>query len=236
MDYTSTAGSGSLKQIHSALAAYHHHRHMWIITGPAGCGKSTIAAYLSKELSIPYIEGDDVSGPPEEPYTLRGVIPANETVLLQYHPDSNRSKMSAGTPLTDADRWDWLIALREAAAARLSPSKSSATKPHDGVVVTCSALKRKYRDVIRIAAYDDHDVMVHFIYLRADADVLLQRVKGRKGHYMKPAMVRSQLEVLESPDAREQKRDVLEVDCTGNLTNVQKKVVNTVREALADDQ
>ena len=144
--------------------------------------------------------------------------------------------MSAGTPLTDTDRWDWLIALREAAAARLSPSKSSATKPHDGVVVTCSALKRKYRDVIRIAAYDDHDVMVHFIYLKADAEVLLQRVKSRKGHYMKSAMVRSQLDALESPDAMEQKRDVLEVDCSGKLSNVQKKVVKTVREALADDQ
>ena len=38
-----------------------HHRHMWIITGPAGCGKSTVAGYLAKELSIPYVEGDDVS-------------------------------------------------------------------------------------------------------------------------------------------------------------------------------
>ena len=58
MEYTATA---SVKQIHSALAS-NHHRHMWIITGPAGCGKSTVAQYLSKELSIPYIEGDDVSG------------------------------------------------------------------------------------------------------------------------------------------------------------------------------
>ncbi len=144
--------------------------------------------------------------------------------------------MSQGTPLTDADRWDWLIALREAAASRLSLSKSSTTKPHDGVVVTCSALKRKYRDVIRIAAYEDHDVMVHFIYLRANADTLLQRVKSRKGHYMKSAMVRSQMEVLEEPDAAEQKRDVLEIDCGASLTQVQKEVVKTVRGILAEDQ
>ena len=58
MDYAATT---SVKQINGALTS-HHHRHMWIITGPAGCGKSTVAQYLAKELSIPYIEGDDVSG------------------------------------------------------------------------------------------------------------------------------------------------------------------------------
>lgn len=57
MDYAPTA---SVKQIHGGLPSLHH-RHMWIITGPAGCGKSTVAQYVAKELSIPYIEGDDVS-------------------------------------------------------------------------------------------------------------------------------------------------------------------------------
>lgn len=56
MDY---ASRDSIQQIHGALAS-HHHRHMWIITGPAGCGKSTVAQYLAQELSIPFIEGDDV--------------------------------------------------------------------------------------------------------------------------------------------------------------------------------
>ena len=210
---------------------------MWIITGPAGCGKSSVAQYVAKELSIPYIEGDDVSGPKYPDTNSHSHPAASLTHLIrQYHSDSNKQKMSQGTPLTDNDRWDWLIALREAAVARLSPSKPSATKRHDGVVVTCSALKRKYRDVIRIAAYNDHDVMVHFIYLRADADVLLARVMGRKGHYMKSAMVRSQMEALEEPDATEQGRDVLEVDCGASLTQVQQEAVKTVREVLADDQ
>lgn len=53
------ATPSSAKQINSALDSPHH-RHMWIITGPAGCGKSTVAQYLAKELSLPYIEGDDV--------------------------------------------------------------------------------------------------------------------------------------------------------------------------------
>lgn len=144
--------------------------------------------------------------------------------------------MSTGQPLTDNDRWDWLITLREAAATRLSPSKSPATKAHDGVVVTCSALKRRYRDVIRIAAYNDNDVMVHFIFLKADEGTLMTRVQGRKGHYMKSTMVRSQMELLEEPDMQEQGKDVLEVDCGGSLTEVQQKVVRTVREVLAVDR
>ena len=144
--------------------------------------------------------------------------------------------MTQGQSLTDQDRWDWLISLREAAASRLSPSKSSRMKAHDGVVVTCSALKRRYRDVIRVAAYHDNDVMVHFIFLKADEKVLLARVQGRKGHFMKSTMVRSQIELLEEPDMQEQGKDVLEVDCGGSLTEVQKQVLKTVREALADDQ
>ena len=154
---------------------------------------------------------------------------------MQYHSASNKAKMSQGIPLTDIDRWDWLIALREAAARRLSRSASSTTRPHTGVVVTCSALKRKYRDVIRIAAYNDHNVAVHFIYLRADEEVLLKRVQARKGHYMKSTMVHSQMEMLEEPDLEEQGRDVLEVDCGASLAEVQKKVVGVVREVLADD-
>lgn len=144
--------------------------------------------------------------------------------------------MSQNKPLTDIDRWDWLISLREAAASRLSLSGSSTTKVHDGVVVTCSALKRKYRDVIRIAAYNNHNVLVHFIYLRASEEVLTARVLGRKGHYMKSAMVHSQLEMLEEPDVEEQRRDVLEVDCSGSLGEVQRLVVRTVRATLEADR
>ena len=143
--------------------------------------------------------------------------------------------MVQNIPLTDVDRWDWLISLRDAAAARLSPSASSTTRPHTGVVVTCSALKRKYRDVMRIAAYNDHHVAVHFIYLRANEEVLMKRVQARQGHYMKSTMVHSQMEMLEEPDVQEQGRDVLKVDCAASLTEVQRKVVGTVREVLADD-
>ena len=145
--------------------------------------------------------------------------------------------MSNDIPLTDEDRWDWLITLRNAAVTRLTPSSSgrSATRPHDGVVVACSALKHKYRDVIRIAAYNDHRVLVHFIYLHVDEETLLRRVNARQGHFMKSTMVRSQMEMLEEPGADEQ-RDVLEVDCSPAITEVQRTVLRTVREALADDR
>jgi len=208
-----------------------HHRHMWIITGPAGCGKSSVAEYLAKELSLPYIEGDDVS------FRINwSTYPCHtDEISVQYHTSTNRQKMAAGVPLTDVDRWDWLINLREAALARLSPSASSATKAHTGVVVTCSALRRRYRDVIRVAAYQDHKVAVHFVYLRANEEMLMKRVLARQGHYMKSTMVHSQMELLEEPAGDEQTMDVLEVDCAGPLPEVQRKVVAKVREVLADD-
>ena len=203
---------------------------MWIVTGPAGCGKSSVAEYLAHELSIPYIEGDDVSlhfyAPGDPPLTGS---------IGQYHTAAAKQKMSQGIPLNDLDRWDWLIRLREAAVTRLSPSASSATKAHTGVVVTCSALRRRYRDVIRVAAYEHHNVAVHFVYLRADEAVLMKRVQARQGHYMKSTMVHSQMELLEEPEQDEQTLDVLEVDCSPALSKVQKMVVAKVREALADD-
>ena len=153
----------------------------------------------------------------------------------QYHSESNKQKMSQNEPLTDQDRWDWLINLREAASSRILPSMGPTAKAHDGGVVTCSALKRRYRDVFRIASYDS-DIEVHFIFLRADEDVLMERVSGRKGHYMKSTMVRSQMELLEKPDKLEQTKDVLEIDCAGSLSDVQRQVLRTVRAALARDQ
>ena len=143
--------------------------------------------------------------------------------------------MTQGVPLTDNDRWDWLILLREAAANCLSSTTTSATKPYPSVVVTCSALKRKYRDVLRIAAYNDHRILVHFIYLRADEEVLMARVGARVGHYMKSTMVHSQMEMLEEPNQQEQGKDVLEVDCKVSLPEVQIIVVGIVKKILALD-
>jgi gluconokinase len=125
--------------------------------------------------------------------------------------------MAAGIPLNDEDRWDWLILLRDQALVSL---KNGAK----GVVVTCSALKKKYRDVIRTARLYDEDpnANVHFVYLRADKATLLARVRARQGHYMKDAMVDSQFAALEEPDEMEckQLKDVEIVDVKGTIQDV----------------
>lgn len=129
----------------------------------------------------------------------------------KYHPKANIDKMAGGIPLTDADRWDWLTLLREESLKRLKSG-------FGGVVLTCSALKRKYRDVIRVAPYFSHDVQLHFIYLHAPEAILLERVGMRQGHYMGANMVRSQFEILEPPTADE--TDVISVDVSGPISGV----------------
>lgn len=130
--------------------------------------------------------------------------------------------MANGHPLTDADRWDWLVLLREEA--------TKALKSTDGVIVTCSALKRKYRDVMRIAAYHHPEVRVHFVFLKASEAVLIDRVRARQNHYMKDSMVRSQFESLEAPT--EEETDVLAVDASGTSKEVQALALETVAREM----
>src|ERR1700761_8874220 len=121
--------------------------------------------------------------------------------------------MGKNIPLTDADRWDWLITLREEAIKKLRTSNS--------VIVTCSALKHKYRDVIRVANYEHPSVQVHFVYLKVDESTLQARVAARVGHYMKETMVHSQMTTLEEPE-EDQEWDVLPIDVTNDQETVKK--------------
>jgi len=177
-------------------------RQIWIITGPAGCGKSSVAEYLAKNLDLPYIEGDE------------------------YHPPENVKKMSAGIPLTDDDRWDWLDTLRQKAREELEGGAL-------GAVVTCSALKRKYRDFIRQVGQAEANVVVRFVYLRADVELLISRVKQRKNHFMKDDMVRSQFDCLEEPD--ESEPDVHSVDVSGTLTEVMQTALHVVQKCMDEE-
>lgn len=137
--------------------------------------------------------------------------------------------MTNGIPLNDEDRWDWLISLRKAAIDALSPSESNNFHPPAGVVVACSALKQKYRDVMRVAAYGSPSVQIHFIYLKLSEEVLMQRIRNRQGHYMKSDMVRSQLQVLEEPKGE---WDVITINVEGPPDQVQQHVSDAVRKKL----
>ena len=135
--------------------------------------------------------------------------------------------MATGQPLTDADRWDWLVLLREEALKALSSQGTS------GVIVTCSALKRKYRDVMRVASYHHPAIRVHFIFLRASEAVLMDRVRARQNHYMKDYMVHSQFESLEAPT--EEEDDVLAVDASGTSVEVQELARGVYEKTMAVD-
>jgi gluconokinase len=103
-----------------------------------------------------------------------------------FHSPENVKKMASGKALTDQDRADWLRAL----AARLAEAEQEGK----GLVVACSALKRKYRDVLRSGAPD-----VRFIFLEGPSALIASRLKDRHGHYMPVSLLKSQFMALEPP-------------------------------------
>ncbi|MBL8327400.1 MAG: gluconokinase [Rubrivivax sp.] len=109
----------------------------------------------------------------------------------ELHPPRNIERMAAGIPLTDEDRQDWL----QAVGAQLSTASAAG----EGLVVTCSALRRSYRDGLRAAAPG-----LRLVYLRGDEALLAQRLTQRQGHYMPASLLQSQLQTLEPPAADEQ--------------------------------
>ncbi|MFD0203423.1 MULTISPECIES: gluconokinase [Saccharothrix] len=131
-----------------------------VVMGVSGAGKSTVARALADRLAWSLAEADE------------------------FHPPANIAKMSAGTPLTDADRAPWLAAIRDWVTARAAMGEST--------VVTCSALKHAYRDVLREAG-----ARVRFLHLDGTADVIDDRLRHRSGHFMPPSLLRSQFDALE---------------------------------------
>ncbi|MEO7823218.1 MAG: gluconokinase [Gemmatimonadaceae bacterium] len=103
-----------------------------------------------------------------------------------HHPAENVKLMAAGTPLTDANRAGWLRTL----ALRLRAAKEDRT----GLVVSCSALKRSYRDILRAEATD-----LRLVFLRGEKALLAERLATRKGHFMPASLLESQLSTLEEP-------------------------------------
>jgi len=112
-----------------------------------------------------------------------------------FHPRANIEKMRSGLPLTDEDRWPWLERLREQIMRSLAAKENA--------VLACSALKRVYREHLRVSGD------VKFVFLRGDYALIERQLRRRRGHFMSPALLQSQFADLEEPQPDE---DVLTID------------------------
>lgn len=130
-----------------------------------------------------------------------------------FHPQANIAKMASGTPLQDTDRWPWL----EAIAAWIDAHRAAGTHG----IVTCSALKRRYRDVLVGARTD-----VGLVYLEGSRALIGDRLSRRKGHFMPPALLDSQFQALEAPGGDER---VLRV----NVRAAPRRVIDQIVDGFA---
>ncbi|ACQ91857.1 carbohydrate kinase, thermoresistant glucokinase family [Tolumonas auensis DSM 9187] len=131
------------------------------------------------------------------------------------HPRNNILKMSNKQPLNDDDRSPWLERIRDAAF--------SLEKKNETGIIVCSALKKKYRDLIREG--NEH---VAFLHLAGDFELVLARMQARKGHFMPVELLKNQFETLESPDASEP--DVIHIDIDGNFDEVVDRCVTAIHQ------
>ncbi|MBT2542323.1 gluconokinase [Streptomyces sp. ISL-44] len=159
-----------------------------VVMGVAGTGKTTVGRLLAEALALPYAEGD------------------------AFHPAANVAKMSAGTPLDDADRWPWLDAIGDWIRGRAGLG---------GGVVAASALKRSYRDRLRTAAPEA--VFVHLTGARA---LVEQRMAARTGHFMPAVLLDSQFATLEP--LQEDELGVV-VDVSGSPEDITERALAALR-------
>ncbi len=152
--------------------------------GVAGSGKTTIGSLLARELNWDFYDADD------------------------FHPQSNREKMSQGVPLTDEDRANWLFVLRNLLTQN--------EKTGESTILACSALKESYRSILQI------NQQVHFVYLKGTYEQIEERLKNRSGHFMSAKMLSSQFEILEEPT------NTLVV----NIQNSPEEIVSLIRKGL----
>ena len=102
------------------------------------------------------------------------------------HSENNKRKMHSGEPLTDLDRAPWLLAVRTLIQGILSSGRNA--------VVACSALKQSYRDQIVV-----DPASVKIVYLKGSQRLIAERLAGRPGHFMNPALLQSQFDALQEP-------------------------------------
>ena len=129
-----------------------------------------------------------------------------------FHPQVNIDKMERGEPLTDEDRQPWLESLREAITRSLAANENA--------VLACSALKRKYRELLRVNAD------VKFVFLHGSRARIDDQLKQRRGHFMNPALLDSQFADLEEPESSE---DMLTIELKGEPD----ELVEQIRQKLS---
>lgn len=130
----------------------------------------------------------------------------------EFHPAVNIAKMSSGTALDDDDRWPWLYAIRDWMGTQAGNGRCT--------IVTCSALKRSYRNILAQAPG-----RVTFVHLDGSGDLLAERMKTRSGHFMPPSLLPSQLSTLEPLSSDE---DGLRLD----ISSAPGEIVNAVLQHL----
>lgn len=128
-----------------------------------------------------------------------------------FHSPANIKKMRGGLPLTDKDRWPWLESLRQQIEQSLDAGENAA--------LACSALKRGYRDRLRVS--DE----VKFVFLRGDYALVEKQLRSRRRHFMNPDLLQSQFDDLEEPQADEK---VL----TLQLGQTPEQIVDTIKTKL----
>jgi len=127
----------------------------------------------------------------------------------EFHPPENIAKMARGLPLDDHDREPWLARLRELMGEH--------AKKGETAVFACSALKKSYRDLLRAGG----DPM-QFVHLQGDFELIWDRMRRRKTHYMKADMLESQFDALEPPGSDE----AMIVDITQNVADITSAILD----------
>lgn len=135
------------------------------------------------------------------------------------HPRANIIKMKSGIPLDDEDRNPWL--------ERINDVFFSFENRHQSGVVVCSALKKKYRDMLR----EGNEGLI-FVHLYGSKDLIRERMSRRQGHFMKEEMLNSQFAALEFPDSE---ADVINVDISGSPEEIVKQAVSQIEKKVAHE-
>jgi gluconokinase len=129
-----------------------------------------------------------------------------------YHPQANVDKMSAGIPLTDDDRWPWLRAIADDIDRKAEAGRH--------IVISCSALKRAYRDVL---VHGRGDVLI--VYLKGSRSLIAKRLAQRRDHFMPASLLDSQIAALEEPGPDE---PAITVDIDAPVNDVVNDIVRRI--------